>query len=275
MNEKIIYQIVELIKKHRGIDFSQFRTPTILRRLRQRMGILEYTSLEEYFKYLTANLEKELNILVDYFLINTTEFFRDPLYFYYFEYLAKRLANLGSAFIKILSIGCASGEEPYSCAMILNEIKTKHPHLEFQIDALDIDTEALKEAKTGIYFDYSVKNIPYYYLSKYFVITQSRYKIITSYFEKNISFYPKDIFTTCLSFGGIFKYNFVFVRNILLYFKEKKQQELFAKIMLTLEHGGYLVLGSSEHIITRYEKFFEQVCKGIKIFRFKGYEKYE
>ncbi len=271
MNEKIIHEIVKLIKQHRGMDFSQYRIPTILRRLRQRMGILEYDSLEDYFTYLVTNLEEELTILVDYFLINTTEFFRDPLYFYYFEYLAKRLANLGTTFLKILSVGCASGEEPYSCAMILNEIKTKHPHLEFQIDALDIDKEALKEAKTGIYFDYSVKNIPYYYLSKYFVITQSRYKIVTSYFEKNISFYPKDILTTHLSFGGLFKYNFVFVRNILLYFKEKKQQELFGKIMLALEQGGYLILGSSEHIVGKYENFFQQVCKGIKIFRFKGW----
>ncbi len=272
MNEEIVGQIIEIIRQKRGMDFSEYRTPTILRRLRQRMRVMGCSSLEEYFAYLLSHMEEEIDILVDYFLINTTEFFRDPLYFYYFEYLAKKMANLGSTFIKVLSIGCASGEEPYSCAMILNEIKTKHPHLDFQIDAIDVDAEAIEEARGGIYFDYSIKNIPSYYLSKYFVITHSKYKIVTSYFDKNISFYHKDIFTTHLSFGGLFKYNFVFVRNILLYFRESRQRELFTKIMLTLEQGGYLVLGSSEHIVGRYERLFEQACKGIKIFRFKGWE---
>ena len=267
MNEELIKKIISIIKERIDIDFENYKINTILRRLRQRITILGFVSLEDYYKYLIKNLDKETRILSEYFLINTTEFFRDPMYFYYFNYLVKKMIRSNTDFIKILSIGCSSGEEPYSIAMILNEKKTKHPELEYQIDAIDIDPEAISEAKKAVYMEDTLKNVPYNYLKRYFNQSENKYELITSYFEKNISFYILDIFKINSLIRGILQYNFIFARNIFFYFKEEKNMELIEKIIKILDKGGYLILGSSEQLLKEKDSLFQQVCPGIKIFK--------
>jgi len=266
MNEELIKKIISIIKEKVDIDFDNYKINTILRRLRQRTTILGFVSLEDYYKYLIKNLDKEAKILSEYFLINTTEFFRDPMYFYYFNYLVKKMIRSNTMFIKILSIGCSSGEEPYSIAMILNERKSKCPELEYQIDAIDIDSEAIMEAKKAVYWEDAVKNVPYNYLKKYFHQTENKYKLIHSYFDKNISFYVRDIFKLKSLVQGLLQYNFIFARNIFFYFKENKNIELFDRIIKMLDKGGYLILGSSEQLLKEHAPLFKQVCPGIKIF---------
>ncbi len=266
--ENILFSIISLIKEKKGIDFFQYKINTILRRLRQRISVLELDSFEEYYKYLKNN-ENEIEIITNYFLINTSEFFRDPLYFYYFENIVKKLINTGVRYIKILSIGSSSGEEPYTCAMILNEKKKKNPEFDYHIDAVDVDKEAIEEALKGEYLECVIQNIPYYYLKKYFIKTDSGWKLITDKFKENIYFYSQDILKSDFFFRGSFKYDFIFIRNVLLYFKEDQTEILFKKVLNVLDENGYILLGTSENLPHKYENYFYQLCKGIKIFKLK------
>ncbi len=265
---EIIDKIICKIKEKKGIDFSQYKINTIFRRIKQRYHILNIQSIEDYFDFFQKNFDKETDILINYFFINTSEFFRNPIYFYYFEYLAKSMINRGIKFIKILSLGCSSGEEPYSIAIILNEQKTRHPDFDFHIDALDIDKEAIKEAKKAVYFKESIENIPLYVLEKYFVKAEDKYKLSTNFFNDKIHFDLKNILEIdTIKQTGIFSYDFVFARNIFLYFKHEEVKKLLKKIITLLNKDGFLILGDSELIIDKYKNYFSQVCKGMKIYR--------
>jgi len=268
MNEELIQEIISIIKDKVDIDFENYKINTILRRLRQRISILNFNSIDEYYKYFIENLDKETKILSEYFLIKTTEFFREPVYFYYFQKLAKDLISSKRNFIKILCIGCSSGEEPYSIAMILSEKRSKNPRFDFQIDAFDVDPDTISEAKKAIYVEEALNNVPHKFIKKYFHKLGDRYKLDTTDFEKNISFYVMDIFKMKSSFQGILQYNFIFARNIFLYIKEHQTTKLFEKIIPMLEKGGYLILGSAELPPKKYAYFFKQICPGIKIFKF-------
>ncbi len=75
MNEEIVKKIINIINDKTDIDFNRYKINTILRRLRQRMSVKGFKCIEDYYEYLIENLDQELDILIKYFLINTSEFF--------------------------------------------------------------------------------------------------------------------------------------------------------------------------------------------------------
>ncbi|MDQ7033138.1 MAG: CheR family methyltransferase [Desulfonauticus sp.] len=267
---ELIEKILDLIKQEKGIDFAKYKINTIFRRIRQRALILNFSSLEKYYAFLKKNSAQEVDILVNYLLINTSEFFRDPLYFYYFEQLAKDMINKGNKFMKVLSIGCAAGEEVYSIAMLLNEQKKKYPDFDFFIQGIDYDQDVLEDAEKGIYLRESLKNVPICFFEKYFTLYKERYKFNTSFFKGKISFEKKNVLEIdCLKTRGIFFYDFIFIRNILIYFNPKEIEKLFYKLIHLISDNGIIVLGCSEIVTDKFLHYFDLVCAGVKIYRFK------
>ncbi len=146
-------QIFSILRARTGHDFSGYKQETIRRRLQRRMSVNEVGDVAEYASLLSKN-EDEVEALLKDLLISVTSFFRDPEAF---ESLGTRLKELiadkaRDTDLRLWVAGCATGEETYSIAMLVSEcLDEKEKRLTVQIYGTDIDTDALRVARTGLY----------------------------------------------------------------------------------------------------------------------------
>ncbi|HEA66549.1 MAG TPA: hypothetical protein ENI07_06995 [Desulfobacterales bacterium] len=145
--------VIGYLKGKRGSDFSGYRTSMIERRVNQRLSATSCKTYPEYLLHLKKQPE-ELDYLVDVLTINVSRFFRDTLAF---EYIADRILpeivyekkKTDDHSLRIWSTGCSMGEEPYSIAILINELFEKEESdLSINIFATDIDRKILKKAET-------------------------------------------------------------------------------------------------------------------------------
>ena len=164
--DKTLKSILDHLNKERGFDFSGYRPPMLGRRIRNRLTSTKCVGFPEYLKYLEKHPE-ELDELVDVLTINVSRFFRNTLAF---DYIADRILptivfekkNGRDPSLRAWSAGCATGEEPYSIAILIRELQRKEKlDLGVNIFATDIDERVLKRAKKALYPYESIKNIKY------------------------------------------------------------------------------------------------------------------
>lgn len=144
--------VINYLKDKRGFDFSGYRTSMIERRVNKRLSATSCKTYPEYFLHLKKQ-PAELDHLVDVLTINVSRFFRDTLTF---EYIADRVLpeivyqkkKTADPSLRIWSTGCSMGEEPYSIAILINELFEKEEmEVDINIFATDIDTRTLKKAE--------------------------------------------------------------------------------------------------------------------------------
>nr|WP_276318658.1 protein-glutamate O-methyltransferase CheR [Marinitoga lauensis] len=180
--------------------------------------------------------------------VNETYFFREFLQLQTFaEYALKEvLSRKNNKVIKVLSAGCASGEEPYTISIILNEMLDFQ--YSFKIDAIDIDYKMIEIAKEGIYGQYAIKDIPGEYLERYFdKIDDERYRI-KEVVRKNVNLYNLNLIEDRTYEILDEDYDFIFCRNVLIYFSDDIKRKLIERFYIMLNEGGYIFLGHSESI---------------------------
>lgn len=237
--------ILNLLKERRRTDFSQYKPSTIDRRIKSRIQELSLTDLKSYYKYIKSNSE-ELDNLNSNLLIGTTEFFRDEEAY---DDLKNKLSNLiqinSNKIIRIWSIGCLTGEEPYSIAIILSELLgDRIKDFKIQIFATDIDEEALYLARRGCFSFDKTANVAKEYLKKYFISTESGYEVKNDL--KQLILFAKHDITVDPPFV---KMDFITCRNLLIYFNLDLQKAILPKFHYALNDSGYLLLGKSENSI--------------------------
>ncbi|MBU8848831.1 MAG: protein-glutamate O-methyltransferase CheR [Desulfobacterales bacterium] len=260
MNNEI-NKILSYLKKNRGFDFSGNRPDVIKRRITNRLTDTKCTDYEQYLSYLQNN-PKELDFLIDVLTINVSRFFRNTLTF---EYIAdillhdiiaqKSVAN--DTTLRIWSAGCATGEEPYSVAILINElIKKEKLNIKLNIFATDIDKKSLKNAKAGNYHFESIKDIKYHILKKYFTIKDECY-FLNPEIKDLVSFYAYDMLDkkTYVPAESVFgDFDLVFCRNLLIYFQNDYQNLIFEKLYRSLAKKGHLILGEAEVPLIKYQR---------------------
>ncbi|MHC1635334.1 MAG: CheR family methyltransferase [Candidatus Methanospirareceae archaeon] len=253
-----------------GLDCSKYSNNYLLRRIRVIMNIKGINFPYDYKKYIEL-LEKnplEYTSLLDNITINVTEFFRDPETFDTFknEILPEILSEKRrrkSKILRIWSAGCASGEEPYTISIILFEtLGSAIKDFLISIYATDINKNALKKAKEGIYDASSLKNVPKPLIHKYFSFKEGKYKIKEEV-KKLVRFQQHDLFS------GIKYSHFdvIFCRNVLMFFSTEYQRKLLLDFYHTLNDGGYLILGRAETIIGEIRDKFMCVNAREKIYK--------
>ncbi len=266
-------KIIEITKKRTGIDFFLYRCNTLIRRIRHRYITLQMSDENEYFDYFMKNIDKETQILKELFLINTTQFFRTPLHFAYLYTVLNRETKLRKKYVKVLNIGCSTGEETYSIAITLNELALKNQNLDYQIDAIDIDKKAIETAKKGIYHKDNLYNTPLWAFEKYFEkVDNGFFRLKKELIQNNINFYNSDILNYPFKIHGIFKYNVVFCENLLIYLKEYARKRVFEIIVKFMEKDGLLFISESEEIEEEFKPYFKNIAAHAKIFRFLGWK---
>lgn len=198
----------------------------------------------EYAKLLESN-STEPSALFKSFSINVTEFYRDS---FVWECISSKIVpqiikNNASLPLQIWSAGCASGEEPYSIAILLKELMSAK-NVKFNIIATDISADALSRAKKGTYLSQSLKNLSPNIIAKYFTPMSNNTYQINEPIKQLVTFQQGDI----ISFP-IERVNLITCRNVLIYYDKPAQELVFKKFHKVLNDDGYLVIGQDETML--------------------------
>ncbi|MEM3007404.1 MAG: protein-glutamate O-methyltransferase CheR [Candidatus Nitrosotenuis sp.] len=238
ITDQNLTQIEKIMLERLGKDLKQFKKPFLNRRISARMRSVGVQTGSEYAKLLEADRD-EPTLLFKSFSINVTEFYRDS--FVWQSILSQILPQITTnKEVKIWSAGCATGEEPYSLAILLKEFAPER-NLKFNIIATDINKEAIQKAKEGRYAQSSLKNLPRSVISKYFSQLDNNTYEVNSGIKEAVSFEHGDILSL-----NVKQIHLITCRNVLIYYDKPAQELIFKKFHKTLTNDGYLVIGQDE-----------------------------
>jgi two-component system, chemotaxis family, CheB/CheR fusion protein len=245
--------LLTFVKETRGFDFTGYKRSTIQRRVAKRMGVVGAERYDDYLDYLELHSE-EFAELFNTLLINTTGFFRDPQAWQYVasEVVPQLLSARGPEDpIRVWCAGCASGEEPYTVAMVLARVIGDAPFRErVKIYATDVDEEALDYARHGAYIPRQIEDVPHDALERFFERADQRY-VFRKDLRRCVIFGRNDL----VQDAPISRIDMLVCRNTLMYFTAETQAHILRRLHFGLEDDGYLLLGKSEMLITHTDLF--------------------
>lgn len=266
LEEIEIQLLLEAIYQRYGYDFRAYSKASLRRRIMHRLGMSGLPSIMSMTDKVLRDRPFFVALLND-LTVNVTEMFRDPPFYVAFR---KEVVPVLKTypFIKIWHAGCATGEEIYSMAILLEE---EGLYERTMIYATDIDKNVLAAAKKGIYSMAAIKqysdnyqqaggksSLSDYYTAKYDGV------ILDQRLKRNIVFADHDLATDQV-FGEM---NVIVCRNVLIYFDRELQKRVFGLFSESLDLGGYLCLGTKESLrFSGCDDDFEPVVGDLKIFR--------
>ena len=266
--EDVLHAILEQVNRQASIDFHAYKTSTVLRRIGRRMTVTRNRSMREYQDYLHAHPE-EVGELVNAFLINVTQFFRDPdAYSYLKSEVLPRLieqARYHDRVLRFWSAGCATGEEAYSLAMLLTDLLgIELPEWSIKIFATDVDEAAINFARRGLYSENLLKTVPTEYRERFFERVDHGYRI-SKLLRQMVIFGQQDL-SRSAPFPRI---DLVLCRNVLIYFTPELQEYVLNQFAFSLSPNGHLFLGKAE-TVRPTQPFYELINKHWKVYRCTG-----
>lgn len=246
----------QMIRDCAGIHLSDSKRALVSSRLAKRVRHLRMPSYSAYRNHL-ATLDArhpEWQEMINAITTNKTEFFREA---HHFQFLRDRLlpeierkASQNNRRIRIWSAGCSTGEEPYTIAMTLAEHFGQRYGWDIRILASDIDTEVLARAESGIYNEQAVAGVPEPLRDRYFLAgkgaARGTYRVredlreLITFRRINFNDRPWPIHSA---------FDFIFCRNVLIYFDREKQEQILRGFLDKLGSNGHLFLGHSENIM--------------------------
>jgi two-component system CheB/CheR fusion protein len=256
--------IFAVIKAGTGHDFSSYKTNTILRRIERRMAVNATEGHDGYIRFLNEN-PREVQSLAREILIGVTSFFRDPEAF---ELLAREViptlfAKRGPDDpVRIWHPGCATGEEVYSMAILIQEYlgKQKSP-ARVQFFATDIDEAAIDQARSGLYRDGIGADVDEERLKRFFTRSNGSWQV-TKQLREMIVFAHHNL----ISDPPFSRLDLLICRNFLIYLNADIQKRLIPLFHQVLKPGGFLFLGSAE-TVGPHNDLFVPIDKKWRIYR--------
>ena len=245
-------QYRNIIYKESGIHFTPTNRSILESRLKERLREKGIDSPKTYYTKITGD-QGEMKGFLDSITTNLTRFFRNQAQFDALEKhiipeLIKIKSGSGSSVIKLWSAGCSTGEEPYSIAMLLNEILPVP--WKYEIVASDISLKCLMTAKEGFYAESRIVGIPDAYLKKYCDKVEGGYKIRSDIMSK-IRFDYHNLNND----AGLRNMDIVFCRNVIIYFDEAAQTAVINRFWNSMTSKSFLVIGHSESLFGMDTKF--------------------
>ncbi|MGA8134319.1 MAG: CheR family methyltransferase [Pseudomonas gingeri] len=229
--------------KHRiGLDVASVGPAIIERAVRQRCTQLQMPSADHYWTRLQTNGEEQ-QALIEAVIVPETWFFRYPESFSTLARLAsERLAQIkGMRALKILSLPCSTGEEPYSIAMALLDAGLA-PH-QFKVDGIDVSPLSVERAKRAVYGKNSFRGQGLEFRERHFTALADGYRL-SERVREQVRLQSGNLLDPELRVGEV--YDFVFCRNLLIYFDLATQRQVF-DILKRLTHvDGVLFIGPAE-----------------------------
>jgi two-component system CheB/CheR fusion protein len=251
--DRQIARILAFLRARTGHDFASYKSATIRRRIGRRMQVTRQASLADYTTYLTENPEEAQELFGD-LLISVTSFFRDRDAF---AHLAQTVipalfdARGVDDTIRVWAVGCATGEEAYSLAILMmEEAERREATPMIQIFASDLDNGALATAREGRYPRAIEADLTEDRLRKYFVAEVQHYRLRKE--VRNLVLFAHH---SALKDPPFLHMDLVSCRNLLIYLERDLQRQLLALFHYSLRPGGFLFLGSAETADARSELF--------------------
>lgn len=245
-DRELLQSILAQVRARTNMDFSKYKLSTVLRRIRRRMQLHQKELLAEYLEYLRG-APSEASLLAEEFLITVTQFFRDAEVF---DFLEKEivpklfLKKSASDNLRVWSVGCATGEEAYSIAMLVLEQAgrmTDAPHIE--IFASDLHEPSLRRAREGLYPDTIEAEVSPERLKRFFVKEDNSYRIRRE--VREIVVFANHNLLRDPPFSRL---DLVVCRNLLIYLQRDLQDDVIDLFHYALNPDGLLLLGPSESI---------------------------
>lgn len=236
--------VAEHLARQGGPPLGAYKDRCLRRRLAVRMRACGVASLTEYASVLTAS-ETETSHLLEALTINVTEFFRNPEVW---ERLATALPPLRrsrAGRFRAWSAGCASGEEPYSLALLLaaqEGMEDAPAGSDPEIDATDIDLASLARAREGRYPAATVLRVPRPVAG---LERQGEHLVVPDAIRRAVRFEHRDLLRESPPRPP---YDLILCRNVIIYFEREAQEQLFDAFAAGLTPGGLLVLGRVETV---------------------------
>ena len=258
---KKLGQILKFLKSEFNVNFNEYKEGTIIRRIERRMILNKIPTLEGYLKFIKSN-PKEKKLLFDDLLIIVTSFCRDKEMFLALkEVLTEYIKKVDE--LKVWDIGCATGEESYSLAILIKTIlEENNIQKDFHIFATDLSIRAINIAREGVYptneVEMSFPNCPIKFFEK-----KGDDFIISKEIRKHISFANHNI----LQDTPLTNIDLIVCRNLLIYFKLESQEKFFRTANYALKNNGLLFIGKSENLPEKTEKLFTPLDLKHKIYK--------
>jgi len=228
------------ILEYVGINLSYYKEKQMKRRIESLMKKNGFQNYADYYSALTKD-QRLFNEFINYLTINVSEFYRNPQQWEILEreimpYILKRAKRP-----RIWSAACSTGEEPYSIVMLLTRF---FPLNEIKILATDIDDDAIKKAKEGIYLRKSLEGLPQEFVRRFFRENGELY-YISDEIKRCVEFKHHDLLKDPYPIGM----DLIVCRNVLIYFTEEAKDMVYKNFNKSLVMNGILFVGSTEQII--------------------------
>ncbi len=255
-------EIRDILFAGRGFDLDGYKDRCIKRRIAARIRTLGYRRIEDYIALLESD-DVEQEQLLEALTIHVSQFFRNPSTFSVLE--EKILPELlrrrrGEGEVKVWSVGCAGGEEPYSIALLFDELCGSNDQV--SILGSDVSADILKKARSGIFESHRLVEVPDPVLAQYFSREGVRYRLDARICEK-VRFYRHDI----LQDRPFTRVDLILCRNMLIYFSRQEQERILRALANALAPEGLLVLGRAETMVNESRELFTCVDPVERIYR--------
>ncbi|MEV0602613.1 CheR family methyltransferase [Streptomyces sp. NPDC050315] len=245
--------LLGFLRDTRGFDFTGYKRSSLGRRIRKRMADVNVESYTDYRDLLEINAD-EFGALFNTILINVTSYFRDPdsWAFLQREVLPELLAQADPEDeIRVWSAGCSSGEEAYSLAVMFAEaLGIDECVNRVKIYATDVDEEALRDARSGLYTAKALDGLSAELRDKYFDQNGAQFSFRPD-LRRRVIFGRHDITRD----APISRLDLLICRNTLMYFNVEAQTQIIDRFHFALRPGGFLFLGKAEMLLNDADRF--------------------
>ncbi len=248
IHEQEFKQFACYIKSHYGIHLKSEKKTLIEGRLGSVIASMNMDSLTDYLEYVKSDCSGQAaSIMLDRITTNYTFFMREPAHFQFFKQMVlPRLADtVRDKDLRIWSAACATGEEPYSLAMLIDEFFGVHKsEWDTTLLATDLSQGALATAKAGIYSNDHIADLPGAWRKKYFNAYDTERSILSEQIRKEVIFSNLNLMTPKFPFRK--NMHVIFCRNVMIYFDSETKEKLIQRLYDITEPGGFLFIGHSE-----------------------------
>jgi chemotaxis protein methyltransferase CheR len=264
-------RLSSFISGHYGIRMPAEKRLMLEARLRKRVHALGLSSYGEYVNYVTSSRDnaQEVGAMVDAVTTNKTDFFREPDHFDALrERVLPALARDGhfrNQSLRIWSVGCSTGEEVYTLAMVAAEWSEQRGGVPLQVHGTDISAQALETARRAVYPESAAEQIPQDKRRRWLLRSKDRQRAqirispalrsLTSFSYWNVMTDPPRAAASA---------HVVFFRNVLIYFAKPEQERAVTHVCRRMHRGAYLFLGHSETLL-EMELPVRQIGPGIYV----------
>jgi chemotaxis protein methyltransferase CheR len=254
-------RLCDYLYRHTGMAFTEARRYFVERRVEERMIATGSSSFASYFARLRTNLQGELESLINASTVNETYFYREDHQFACLtsNLLQERLCmKPRGETMRIWSVPCSTGEEPYSIAIWLLENWAEVDAHDVEIVGSDIDTNVLEAARAGVFGKRALMRLTPALTDKYFTTAGPEQWQILDELRQSVRFTATNIVERAETQPhGLF--DVIFCRNLLIYFDDISRRMAAENLYESLAPGGYICLGHAESM-SRISSLFE-VCR--------------